>query len=137
MFNMRHTYTKITIVRMSQTVPEQIDEELQWIGSSLGLFNLRDKDKSCYRLFITLLKYAKLQKPLSSDELAYISGLTRGTVVHHLNKMISSNIIKVTEGGYVLRAKNLLELIEQLKQDTVNMFDELKKVANNVDNKMN
>ena len=50
---MRYSFTKITIVRINQEVPEQIDEELQWIGSSLGLFNLRDKDKSCYRIFIT------------------------------------------------------------------------------------
>ncbi|PLW79360.1 hypothetical protein C0585_08085 [Candidatus Woesearchaeota archaeon] len=121
---------------MNRDVPEQIDEELQWIGSSLGLFNLRDKDKSCYRIFITLLKNAKDQKILSSDELAYITGLSRGTVVHHLNKMLSSNIIRLVDNGYVLRGKNLIELIELLKNDSIKLFDDLKKVAEKVDKKM-
>jgi len=133
---MRYSFTKITIVRMNRDVPEQIDEELQWIGSSLGLFNLRDKDKSCYRIFITLLKNAKDQKILSSDELAYITGLSRGTVVHHLNKMLSSNIIRLVDNGYVLRGKNLIELIELLKNDSIKLFDDLKKVAEKVDKKM-
>ena len=59
---MRFKYTKITIINFDEEeVPSQIDQELQWIGSSLGLFNLRDKDKSCYRIFITLLKMGYTQ----------------------------------------------------------------------------
>ncbi|MBR9676397.1 ArsR family transcriptional regulator [Candidatus Woesearchaeota archaeon] len=133
---MRFSYTKITVVRINQEVPEQIDEELQWLGSSLGLFNLRDKDKSCYRIFISLLKHAKRKKAVSSDEVAYELSLTRGTVVHHLNKLINNNIVKITDGKYLLRASNLEELVELVKQDSITMFDDIKKVARNVDKKL-
>jgi predicted transcriptional regulator len=133
---MRYTYTKITVVRFNTEAPEQIDEELQWIGSSLGLFNLRDKDKSCYRIFITLIKNAKKEKAVSSDEIAYHLDLTRGTVVHHLNKLLNNKIIKIVDGKYLLRAKTLKDLIELLKKDTMKMLDDLKEVADNVDKKM-
>ena len=133
---MRYKYTKITIVRLNTNAPQHIDEELQWIGSSLGLFNLRDKDKSCYRIFITLIKNANEEIPLSSDEISYKLDLTRGTVVHHLNKLLNNKIIKMIDSKYILRAKTLKDLIELLKKDTIQMFDDLKKVAENVDKKM-
>ncbi len=133
---MRFKYTKITIVRFDTEAPEQIDQELQWIGSSLGLFSLRDKDKSCYRIFISLIKNAKEEKALSSDEIAYQLDLSRGTVVHHLNKLLNNKIINIIDGKYLLRAKTLKELIELLKQDTIAMFDDLKRVGENVDKKM-
>ena len=61
---------KIVIIRLRKPLRTTLNEELQWFGSSLGLFNLRDRDKSCFRVFIELLKAAKLRTPLSSDELA-------------------------------------------------------------------
>lgn len=133
---MRYNYVKITISRIDNRHPDKIDERLQWIGSSLGLFNLRDKDKSCYRLFIALLKNAKKEIPLSSDEIAYMVGLSRGTVVHHLNKLLYSRIIKVENGKYMLRAKTLSGLIDLIKQDTNKMLDELKDLALEVDKKI-
>ena len=50
---------RITIIRMRRPETPSLNEELQWFGSSLGLFNLRDKDKSCFRIFIELLKATK------------------------------------------------------------------------------
>ena len=66
---MRITHQRITIIRERRPV-RNLNEELQWLGNSLGLFNLRDKDKSCFRIFIELLKAAKVDKPLTSDEIA-------------------------------------------------------------------
>ena len=48
--------TKITIIRIRKPAQSNINKELQWLGSSLGLFGLRDKDKSCFRIFIELIK---------------------------------------------------------------------------------
>src|SRR3990167_11073730 len=79
---------KITIISLRRPLEKTINQELQWFGNSLGLFNLRDKDKSCFRVFIELLKAAKANMPLTSDELAYRLNLSRGTVIHHINKLM-------------------------------------------------
>ena len=81
---------RVTVVRIRKELSGNVNQELQWIGNSLGLFNLRDKDSSCFRVFITLVKRAKQNTPISSDDVAERLRLSRGTVVHHLNKLIES-----------------------------------------------
>ena len=126
---------KITIVKISRP-QHAINDELQWFGNSLDLFNLRDKDKSCFRIFIELLKATKKQIPISSDELAAKLDLSRGTVVHHLNKLIESGIVIVVKNKYILRGNNLQEMVEEIESDTLNSLKELKRVAKEIDEGM-
>ena len=84
---------RITIVNIRKPNEHNVNQELQWFGSSLGLFNLRDKDKSTFRVFIELLKSAKAKQTLTSDELAARLDLSRGTIIHHINKLIESGLV--------------------------------------------
>lgn len=131
----RHS-KKITIIRINKPVERDINHELQWLGVSLGLFNLRDKDKSCFRIFIELLKAAKSRNPISSDELALKLGITRGTVVHHLNKLMESGLVIHERQGYMLRVDNLSELINELERDVKRICHDLKIIAADVDKKI-
>lgn len=125
---------RVTIVRIRRPLDEDINDKLKWFGDSLGLFNLRDKDKSCFRIFIELLKAAKKNTPLSSDELAMKLGITRGTVVHHLNKLIGSGIVISSREGYMLRVDNLKDLVEELRRDVNQSFNKVGSVAEEIDN---
>ncbi len=129
---MRVAHQKITIISVRKPA-RNLNNELQWFGSSLGLFNLRDKDKSCFRVFIELLKAAKLDKPLTSDEIAHRLGLTRGTVIHHINKLMDSGIVVHHNKRYMLRVNNLEILIDELRKDAERTFDDLKRVAKEID----
>ena len=124
---------KITIMNIRKPAVKNVNQELQWLGSSLGLFNLRDKDKSCFRVFIELVKTAKRGIPLSSDELAYRLGLSRGTVVHHINKLIESGIVVHANKGYILRVDSLRELIDEVEKDLRRTCDDLRSMAIEID----
>ena len=126
---MRH----ITIIRVRKPVQASLNEELQWLGHSLGLFNLRDKDKSCFRVFISLMKAAKTGNPLSSDQLASETMLSRGTVVHHINKLIESGLVIPERKKYMLRHHRLQFLIEELKRDMERSFSEMEQAAKELD----
>ena len=128
---------KVTIVASRKPNEGTINEELQWFGNSLGLFNLRDKDKSCFRVFIELLKSAKRKQPLSSDELAIHLGLTRGTVVHHINKLIEAGIVIPGKKKYLLRVDNLKSLVEEIEKDIDRACSDLKEVADDIDRRLN
>ena len=129
---MRVLHQKITIISVRR--PERnLNNELQWFGNSLGLFNLRDKDKSCFRVFIELLKAAKRDSPLTSDELAYMLGLSRGTVIHHINKLMESGIVIHQNKRYMLRVNNLEVLVDEIKRDAERTFEDLKRVAKEID----
>lgn len=134
---MRYAYHKITIIKFNKN-PEMtnIDQELQWLGTSLGLFSLRDKDQSCYRVFITLLKSLKTGNALTSDEIAFALNLTRGTVVHHLNNLLSAGIIVEKNNRYSMRAKTMKMIMDEMKKDMDKTYDTLISVAEKIDEKL-
>lgn len=127
---------RITIIREKIVPANNINDELQWIGTSLGLFNLRDKDSSCFRLFIELLKAAKENRMLSSDELAYRLNLSRGTVVHHINKMMEAGIIVTEKRKYALRVDTLHKLIDEIEKDMKESMEQMRKVAEEIDKEL-
>jgi len=133
---MRVYQTKITIVNIRKPAPDNVNQQLQWLGNSLGLFNLRDKDKSCFRVFIELLKGAKLGRRLSSDELAYRLNLTRGTVIHHINRLMESGIVSHEANTYMLRVNNLKELIDEVEEDVKRTCKSLRDIAEKIDQRI-
>ena len=124
---------RITIVNIRKPAEHNVNQELQWLGSSLGLFNLRDKDKSCFRLFIELLKCAKTHQTLSSDELASKLDLSRGTIIHHINRLIESGIVIHEGNTYTLRVDNLQSLINEVEKDLKRALEDLRDVAREID----
>ena len=129
-------HQKITIVKARKPVENTINEELQWLGSSLGLFSLRDRDKSCFRIFIELIKSAKRKQALSSDEMAYRLNLTRGTVIHHINRLIESGIVIHEKKKYLLRVTNLKDLVDEIRKDIERTCVDLKEVADEIDGRL-
>lgn len=124
---------KITFINIRKPKEITINEELKWFGNSLGLFSLRDKNSSCFRIFIELLKASKKNLPLSSDEIAYNTKLTRGTVIHHLNKLIEAGIVISNKNRYMLRVDNLEILIDELEKDMHRVISNLRGVAKELD----
>ncbi len=128
-------FKEITLKR-AKFPGKDINKQLQWLAESLGMSGLRDKSKSCFRIFIELLITTRIQKPVSSDELAFKLNLTRGTVVHHLNKLIDSGIVVSQKNKYLLRTTSLKKLIQTLKQDTEEFFKYLEPLAEEMDKKL-
>jgi predicted transcriptional regulator len=135
---MAYIRQRITVINIRKPDSSNINAELQWLGSSLGLINMRDKDKSCFRIFIELLKTAKSESkvPLTSDELAYALNLSRGTVVHHLNKLMESGLVLNERNRYVLRVGTLHELVDEIERDMRRSLDELREAAEQIDKKL-
>ena len=86
--------------------------------------------------FIELLKSAKKRTPLTSDEIAERLNLTRGTVIHHINKLMDSGIVVHHKNRYVLRVENLSSLIDELHRDVRRTCIALKEIAHDIDKAM-
>ncbi|MBN2457532.1 winged helix-turn-helix transcriptional regulator [Candidatus Woesearchaeota archaeon] len=137
--SMAHQYemeSRFTLIKLRKPDAGNLNEELQWLGSSLGLFNLRDKDKSCFRIFIELLKNTRKNRPLSSDEIAYRLKLSRGTVIHHMKKLSEAGIITADHNKYMLRANSLKQVIDEIEKDITRLYDGIKEVADEIDSKL-
>lgn len=130
---MAYIRQRITIVNIRRPTKRNVNQELQWLGSSLGLFNLRDKDKSCFRVFIELLKSAKQNQSMTSDDLAARLSLSRGTIIHHVNRLMESGFVVHEGNKYMLRVENLRSLIDEIEKDIKRACDDLKEVAKEID----
>lgn len=124
---------RITIISVRKSPQANINQKLQWFGDSLGLFSLRDRDKSLFRVFIELLKAAKTQIPISSDELAMKLNLTRGTVIHHINKLMENGIVVQDMRKYVLVDSRLENLVDVIRDEFNRTCDDIKLVARDID----
>ncbi|PIN80326.1 hypothetical protein COV16_01095 [Candidatus Woesearchaeota archaeon CG10_big_fil_rev_8_21_14_0_10_34_8] len=127
---------RITIIKVRKPLQPTLNAELQWLGTSLGLFNLRDKEKSCFRIFIELLKATKHNKSITSDQLADKLNLSRGTVIHHINKLMETGSVIYESKGYMLRVNNLSALIDELENDLIHTCKTLRRVAEEIDGRL-
>ena len=127
---------RITIVNIRKPAEHNVNQELQWFGTSLGLFNLRDKDKSTFRVFIELLKSAKADSALTSDEIAARLDLSRGTIIHHINKLMESGIVIHEGNRYTLRVENLKALIDEVERDIKRTCEDLREIAKEIDQRL-
>lgn len=125
--------TKITIIQNREPREPNLNDLLQWFGESLGLFSSRDKDKSCYRIFILLIKALKLKVGLTSDEIAMQTNLTRGTVIHHLNTLMDMGVVVNVRNKYSLNFDTLEELTEKVRVEVNKTFDNLKNIGSKID----
>ena len=124
---------KVTVIKVRHTNTGNVNKELQWLGNSLGLFGNRDKDASCYRMFVVLVRKSRRNQSVSSDDLAEDLHLSRATVVHHLKKLLDSGIVIRQNRGYILREANLSAVIADIKRDTAAMLAEIEDVAKEID----
>ena len=124
---------RIIITTIRKPRANSLNDELQWFGNSLGIFGERDKNKSCFRMFIELIKAVKQEQGLTSDELAQRLGLTRATVVHHLNTLMERGIVLHRQNEYIIRGDKLSALVEDIQRDVERQLVEVRKAAEELD----
>jgi predicted transcriptional regulator len=118
-------------VRLPPTA--DFDGDVEWMCRCFGFLESRDKEKTAAKIFKALLGAMKEGKGLSSDELAEKIGLTRGTMVHHLNKLIQSGLAIHREGRYELRGASLRRTVQEIKRDISRIFENVEHVAQSID----
>ncbi len=127
---------RLILIHERRLPDTDLNRELQWVGHSLGLFSLRDRDSSCFRVFITLVRSAKKNQALSSDEIAERLHLSRGTVVHHLIRLRESGIVVHEKEGYILRESTLQNVVRSIERDFAALFEELQQMARQIDEQL-
>src|SRR3989338_234306 len=127
---------KITIISIRKPSEKNLNRDLQWFSESLGLFNERDKERSCFRIFVELIKATRRKTALSSDEIAARANLSRGTIIHHLNKLVDSGLIISYQNRYLLRVDNLEELVGEIQKDVLRTLNDLKQIALDLDDEL-
>lgn len=129
----REAFGKYVILDLRLPSAPEFDEDVEWVCRSFGFLEPRDKEKTAAGVFKALLEAMRQRKGLSSDELAEKIGLTRGTIVHHLNNLIQSGLVVHREGLYELRGMSLRRTVQEVKRDINRLFENIEHVAQAID----
>jgi len=129
-------FKEISIRQVEKEEREGLNQDLQWLSDSLGLSSPRDKEKSCFRIFLELVKAKKEDRLISSDEIAFNSHLTRGTVIHHLNKLGDRGLIITYRKRYTLSSKNIQSLMSEIESNINSTMKDLKEIAKKIDKEL-
>ena len=119
----------ITIKKINRPKNSNLNQDIQIISQSLGLFTKRDREKSRFRVFIEILK----NEGLTAEDITINTNLTRATVIHHLNSLIKKGLVVKKKHKYYLRGDNLEGLIKEVSKDMDRTFNNLNKLAKNID----
>ncbi len=126
-------YQRIVLNNIPYRDDYNVNERIQWFACSLGLFGIRDRDKSCFRVFVELIKAANQDEMRTSDQLSEELVLSRSTVIHHLNKLMDLGLVKNRRSKYGINANSLQGLVERIRGDSKAILDKLEKVAKKLD----
>ncbi len=129
-------FDRVTIINVEFPARADINAELQWFGGALGLFGERDKDSSCFRIFVSLVRASRKDAALSSDEIAAQTLLSRGTVVHHLNKLQNAGLVTQQNLRYHLVGNSVSDALQNLQREINEAFTVLDAVAKDIDQKL-
>ena len=123
----------ITIKKLKKPKSSDLNQDIQIISQSFGLFSKRDKEKSCFRVFVEILKN---KQGLSAEDITLNTHLTRATVIHHLNFLVKAGLIIKKGHKYYLRGDSLEGLIVEINKDINKNFEELNQIAKRIDNEL-
>jgi predicted transcriptional regulator len=124
---------QITIRKIKKPKLTNLNENIQFLAESLGLFNKRDKEKSCYRVFLELVKN---KSGLCAEEITITTNLTRPTVIHHLKNLLDYNLIIKDKSKYKIKKESLNSLIDFLENEVNSALNELKEIAKDIDKEL-
>jgi predicted transcriptional regulator len=111
----------------------EYETDLEWLCRTFGFLESRDKQKTAYLIFKALVEATAHNNGLTSDELAEKLSLTRGTMIHHLNKMMKSGLVIFHESKFKLRERSLKNTMEEIRRDINRLFENIFEISESID----
>ena len=129
----RRAAFKIIVRRIERPSLRDAESEFDWLCRSLGFFETIDRGKTASSLFRMIVKAAENHRPLTSTQLADLVGMSRGSVINHLNRLQHSGLIVRQGRHYLPRSRSVSQTIEEVEEDVERVFQRMKKIARDID----
>ena len=124
---------QFTVKKLREPVDKQLDNDIEWICTSLGFVTSRDQDKTAYRILKALIISAREGRGLTSEGLTEYVEPTIGSVIYHLKKLMKAGLVVKLNSTYELRMNNFHRTIEEVEKEIVITLDDIKRIARDID----
>lgn len=133
----RRSYFKVVVRKVERPTKDDFDHQFSWICSSLGFFEPIDKDKNAAAVFKEIILATENGEALTSTAIAERIGMSRGSVINHLNSLLRSGLIEKNGKFYSARSSSIERTIDEIQEDVERIFASLKKSAAELDKQFN
>jgi len=123
------TTRTITIIHRERPYSDELEENVQWLLSSLGVAD------AMLERYVRILEHM-VGRNMNATELSEILGDPRTSISYHISKLVDMGLLVKEGRSYRLRAATFLRSIEEMERDVIRMFEDMKKVARTIDEKM-
>jgi len=127
---------KLTVRKVDSPIKDDFENNLAWICSSLGYFETIDKEKNAARIWKEILLSSAQGQVLTSTSIAERIGMSRGSVINHLNNLKKGGLIQKGGRYYFVRSSSVKKILEELEDEVTHIFSRLKNAGEKIDNEL-
>jgi len=132
----RKSSFELIIRKVEPPFSNSVQDELDWICQSFGFFEEIDREKTASSVFKEIVKATERNNLVTSTALAKKVGMSRGSVINHLNNLMQSGLIIKDGRFYAARSQSMFRTIEEIEEDIDRIFDKMKKRARMIDERV-
>ncbi len=129
-------HQRLILQYLPRPVRRELQDETYWLCDTLGLSSGRDIEDLSIQIVLRLLEESSKRDGIATEQLASLLGITSGRVNHHLRNLTRSGVVYRERKLIHLRGRSLRESVMELRKDADRIFDELEKVATDIDTMM-
>jgi predicted transcriptional regulator len=126
-------YQRLILQHLPRPVRKDLKEEAYWLCDTLGLSSGRDLEDLAIQIVLRLLEESSRREGIATEQLAGLLGISSGRVNHHLRNLTRSGVVYRERKRIHLRGRSMRESVLELRRDADRIFDELEKVAAEID----
>ncbi|HDN82037.1 MAG: replication/maintenance protein RepL [Methanomicrobia archaeon] len=124
---------KVTIKDEEPPFERDVDKYIKFLCDVLGLSTGRDTDNTTCKVFKKIVVHSSRRGVTTTKDICEEINMSRGSVVNQINKMIEAGMLRKEGNYYVLRRKNLIRTIWEIREDILRMFEKIEEIAEELD----
>jgi transposase len=132
----RRASFQIVIRRVERPFSDSFEKEFEWLCRSLGFLEPIDKGRIASSILREVVLATEKGKPLTSSQIAERVGMSRGSVINHLNNLQRSGLVVRQGRHYLARSRSMFRTIEEIEEDIDRIFARMKRTAREIDDEL-
>ena len=126
-------HQRLILQRLPRPTGRDLTDEIFWLSDTLGLSSGRDVDNLSTQIILKILERSSQNSGISTEQLGELLDISSGRVNHHLRNLSRTGIVYRERRLIHLRERSLKDTIREIRRDANHIFDELEKVADEID----
>ncbi len=128
--------SELKIKKINKPKKGDVEEDIGWFCSSLGLCSGRDTEFTSTRIITDILNKIAEDERVFSESIARDVGITQGLVNHHLRNLINAGVLVREKKQISIKGGSLKQAIKEMRRKALNMLEDIEEMAEEIDNEL-